>query len=30
MEHPEALLHNPDAQKIVKVLYRPTQKRKKT
>jgi hypothetical protein len=29
MEHPEALLHNPDAQNIVKVLYRPTPKRKK-
>jgi hypothetical protein len=30
MEHPEAIMHNPDAQKIVKVLYRPSQKRKKT
>jgi hypothetical protein len=29
MEHPEATLHNSDAQKIVKVLYKPAQKRKK-
>ncbi|MGC9323872.1 MAG: hypothetical protein ACP5G0_03895, partial [Desulfomonilia bacterium] len=29
MEHPEAKLHNPDSEKIVKELYRPAVKRKK-
>ncbi len=29
MEHPEAIMHNPEAHKIVKELYRPAPKRKK-
>ncbi|MCU0577299.1 MAG: hypothetical protein MUD15_10810 [Desulfobacterota bacterium] len=30
MEHPEATLHNPESEMIVKELYRPATKRKKT
>jgi len=28
IEHPEAILHNPDSEKIVKELYRPSPKPK--